>query len=233
MMMSIFNKIKRLLKRNVTDKVDWRQLRSVEPVSRYFGCDRGTPADRYYIEKFLNANRSGIRGAVLEVAESHYSKKFGSGVTKYEVLFVDKTNPDATIVGDLSRPETLPEGVIDCFICTQTFNFIYDFKSAIAGAHRMLKPGGVLLATLAGVSQISRHDMDRWGDYWRFTTASAGRAFGEVFGEGAVETECYGNVLSSVALLEGISLEELTEKELDHKDPDYQVIISVRAVKRS
>ncbi len=230
--MSILSKIKRLLKRNVTDKVDWRQLRSVEPVSRYFGCDRGAPADRYYIEKFLNANRSDIRGAVLEVAESCYSKKFGSGVTKYDVLFVDKTNPDATIIGDLSRPETLPEGVVDCFICTQTFNFIYDFKSAIAGAYRMLKPGGVLLATLAGVSQISRHDMDRWGDYWRFTTASAGRAFGEVFGAGAVETECYGNVLSAVALLEGISLEELTEKELDHKDPDYQVIISVRAVKR-
>lgn len=227
--MSVIDKIKKILKRNLTHRAGWRDLRSVEPVSRYFGCDRGTPVDRYYIEKFLQKNASAIKGSVLEVADSHYSKKFGTAVRAYEVLHVDASNPSATIVGDLSRPDTLPEGCVDCFICTQTFNFIYDFKAAIAGARRVLKPGGVLLATLAGVSQISRYDMDRWGDYWRFTTASAKRAFGEVFGDGAVEVESFGNVLAAVALLEGISAEELTRPELERADADYQVIITVKA----
>jgi hypothetical protein len=38
-----------------------------------------------------------------------------------------------------------------------------------------LKPGGVLLATVSGISQISRYDMYRWGDYWRFTTLIGGK----------------------------------------------------------
>ena len=226
------DKLKKIIKRNITDRVSWRNLRGLKPVSNYFGCDRGTPVDRYYIEKFLNKNRAHIKGTVLEVADSFYCKKFDSGVSRFEILYIDKTNAAATIIGDLSRPETLPQECIDCFICTQTFNFIYDFKSAIKGAYKLLSPNGVLLATLAGISQISRYDMERWGDYWRFTTKSAHKAFSEIFGESNIDINCDGNVLAAIALLEGISQEELTTDELDYKDNDYQVIITVKAIKR-
>ena len=64
---------------------------------------------------------------------------------------------------------------------TQTLLVIFDFRAAIANCYRALKPGGVLLATFPGISQISRYDMDRWGDYWRFTDLSARRLFEEVF----------------------------------------------------
>jgi len=37
--------------------------------------------------------------------------------------------------------------------------------------------------------------------------------------------------LSSIAFLEGISAEELTRKELDCEDPNYQIIIAIRIVK--
>jgi hypothetical protein len=87
------------------------------------------------------------------------------------------------------------------------------------------------MATVAGISQISRYDMDRWGDYWRFTSLSALRAFQEVFGEGKVKVESYGNVLSSIAFLEGISAEELSKEELDYKDDDYQMLICIIAKK--
>lgn len=230
--MAIIDELKKIVKRKLTRKVDWMNLRSVEPVSKYFGFERGVPIDRYYIEKFLSENRGLIKGSVLEVADSSYTKKFDGGVEKFEVLYVDDTNLQATIIGDLSRPETLPECVIDCFICTQTFNFIYDFKSAIKGAHKLLKPGGTLLATCSGISQISRYDMDRWGDYWRFTTSSARLAFGEAFGGNNLEVKSYGNVLASVAFLEGMACEELNKEELDFKDDDYQMIISVKALKR-
>ena len=36
---------------------------------------------------------------------------------------------------------------LDCLIVTQTFQLIYDIKSAIANCYAALKPGGVLLAT--------------------------------------------------------------------------------------
>src|SRR5690606_21146532 len=104
---------------------------------------------------------------------------------RYEVLHVEKTG-SATIVGDLSAPGTLPESVVDCFIATQTFNFIFDFQKAIEGAHRLLKPGGVLLATVGGISPISRYDADRWGHYWSFYPQGIEKAMQRVFGDNQV-----------------------------------------------
>ena len=213
-------------------KPQWHNLRTVQPISRVFGFDRGTPIDRVYIENFLEKNKNLIKGVVCEIAEDTYSKKFGANVEKYEILHYTKDNKKATIIGDLTNTTTLPEAIIDCFILTQTLNFIYDFKAAIKGIYHMLKPGGIALITVGGLSQISRYDYNRWGDYWRFTDLSIKKAFEEVFGEGNVEVETYGNVLSAIAFLHGISAEELTEDELFYKDEDYQVIICIKAVKR-
>lgn len=206
--------------------------RRLTPVSRVFGLDRGMPIDRYYIERFLERHAVHIRGRVLEVAGSHYSRKFGAGrVERYEVLHASADNAQATIVGDLADWGRLPAGVIDCFICTQTFNFIFDVRSAVEGTRHLLKPGGVLLATVAGLCQISRYDMERWGDYWRFTTASVNRIFAEVFGPGVV-VEAHGNLLAAKALLDGWAVEDVPERSLlDERDEDYQVVITVVARK--
>lgn len=211
-------------------KVDWCNLRSVKPISRGFGFKRGTPVDRVYIEDFLSKNKENIQGTVLEIADSTYSKKFGTNVSKYEILHIEDKE-GVTIVSDLSKPETLPENAVDCFICTQTLNFIYPFKDAIVSIHRILKPGGIALVTVSGISQISRYDADRWGDYWRFNTMSMKRAFSEVFGEKNVIVDYYGNVLTATAILQGISAEELKYDELMYKDKDYQVTITVMATK--
>jgi hypothetical protein len=226
---------KSALKQNINRlffSVRWHRLRSIKPVSSVFGIDRGYPIDRYYIESFLQKNSEHIRGTVLEIAEDTYSKKFGGEkLLQSEILHFSNDNPKATIVGDLSNINTLPAETMDCFICTQTFQFIYDFKEGIRGAHHLLKKGGILLATVPGISQISRYDMDRWGDYWRFTNLSALRSFEEVFGTNNVEVDFYGNVLSSLAFLEGISVEELSPQELNYKDKDYQMLITIVARK--
>lgn len=211
--------------------VKWHNLRVTKPVSTVFGFDRGTPVDRYYIEKFLRENSVHIKGRVLEIENSTYSKKFGTAVTQFDVLHYTDNNSSATIIGDLTKKETLPEGAVDCFICTQTFNFIYDFKEGIKGAYHLLKKDGRLLVTLAGVCQISQYDMKRWGDFWRFTTRSAEEAFGEVFGKENIKVGSFGNVLTSVGLLHGISSEEFTSEELDFRDDTYQVIITIVAKK--
>jgi len=201
-----------------------------EPVSRLFGLDRGTPVDRYYIERFIEPKRDLIRGRVLEVGDSSYSKRFGSNVERFEVLHaVD--DGSGTIVGDLTDCSTLPENAMDCFICTQTFNFIFEVQKAVQGAHHLLKPGGVLLASVAGISQISRYDMERWGDYWRFTDASLKKLFTAVF-KGGVEVESHGNVLAACSFLQGVVVEDLPDRSLlDRKDPDYQLLLTVVAKK--
>jgi SAM-dependent methyltransferase len=140
-------------------------------------------------------------------------------------------NPQATLVGDLSTGEGVPQDAFDCIILTQTLPFIFDVKGAIQHSYAALKPGGVLLVTIPGISQISRHDMDNWGDYWRFTTLSAGRLFAECFPPDHVAVEAHGNLLVATAFLQGLVTEELTRRELDHHDPDFELIITVRAVK--
>jgi hypothetical protein len=52
-----------------------------------------------------------------------------------------------------------------------------------------------------------------------------------VFPPELVSVAPYGNVLSAIAFLHGLAAEELRPEELDHHDPDYQVLIAVRAVK--
>jgi hypothetical protein len=204
---------------------------SIEPVGRSFGRDRGTPIDRYYIERFLDRNRDLIRGKVLEIAENTYSQRFGgAAVTNYEILHV-VDHPNATIVGDLTNSATLPADCIDCFICTQTFNFIYDFRSAIHGAHHLLAPGGVMLATVSGISQISAGDAGQWGDYWRFTPQSTKRAFEDIFGQGNVTVDFDGNCLAATSLLRGLALEEMDRSKLDVKDAEYPITITVIARK--
>lgn len=203
------------------------------PVSSTFGLDRGTPIDRYYIDAFLSCNSKHITGNVLEVAESNYSIKYGENVNKYLIINPVGVDDNTNVVGDLTNMSTLPAELIDCFICTQTFNFIYDLEKAVAGAYHLLKPGGVLLATVAGLCQVSRYDMDRWGDYWRFTTASVQRAFGQVFEEN-LDVRSYGNVLAACAILQGIAVEDLPNPTLlDDNDPDYQVVIAIIARKPS
>src|SRR5438105_15710258 len=96
-----------------SNRAEWHKLRSLQPYSSVFGFDRGLPVDRYYIEKFLSENKSHIKGAVLEIAESTYSKKFGQGVMKFEVLHNDAAFKGATITGDLSNPASLPENIAD------------------------------------------------------------------------------------------------------------------------
>ena len=41
----------------------------------------------------------------------------------------------------------------------------------------------------------------------------------------------HGNVLTSVSSLLGLASEDLKKRELDYVDPDYEQLITVRAVK--
>jgi hypothetical protein len=205
----------------------------VTPVSRRFGWDRGgLPIDRYYIEQFLVRHRGDLKGRLLEFRDDTYARRFGGdGVTRVDVLHPTAGHPHATIVADLTRTEELPCEAFDCVILTQVLPFIFDVPAAIRGLHRMLRPGGVVLGTMPGISHIIRYDMDRWGDYWRFTSLTARRLFEREFGEGMVEVEAHGNVLAATSFLYGLATSELRPEELDQADRDYEVLITVRAVK--
>jgi SAM-dependent methyltransferase len=212
--------------------VRFGNLRRLKPISSDYGNSRGLEIDRYYIEKFLSEHASDIRGHVLEIKHNAYTRRYGGDrVTKSDVLHPVEGNPDATLVADLTRADHLPSNVFDAIIFTQTLQVIYDIQTVIATLHRILKPGGVLLATASGMAQLSLEDFDKWGEYWRFTSLSARLLFEEAFQAGNVTVYPYGNVLAAISFLEGLAVEDLKKKELDAVDRSYEVLIAIRAVK--
>ena len=213
--------------------IDLGDLGGLAPVSRDWGFDRGTPIDRMYIGRFLAAHAEDIHGRVLDISNDIYTRRYGGDrVTRSDVLHPCEGNPRATIIADLAQPAPALEGQFDCIICTQTLQLIYEARNAVTQLHRWLKPGGTLLATVPGISQISREDMQQTGDYWRFTDTAVRRMFGEEFGEASVEVQALGNVLASTAFLQGIAAEELAEDALLEHDPQFQMLLTVRAVRR-
>jgi SAM-dependent methyltransferase len=233
--MPMLDRVLRKLKkpaRRILRATDWGGFRSLEPKSRQYGTDRGTAIDRHYIETFLAAHASDVRGVVLEVASDAYARRFGGArLERTEVVSI-VAGPGVTIVGDLQSAATLPANTYDCIILTQTLCFIYDAKAALQTCYSALKPGGVLLLTIPGICQISSFDDELTGDYWRFTTGSVHRMLSEIFPtKENITVRAYGNVLAAVAFLHGVAKEEVTAAELDHYDRDYQLIIAARAVK--
>lgn len=218
--------------KNIQNSVNWGDLRRVVPISRSFGLDRGLPIDRYYIEKFLKERSRDIRGRVMEIGSADYTRKFGgNNVIKADVLHAVAGNPDATIIGDLATGKGVPPDTFDCVILTQTLHCIYDIRSAIRTCYSALKHDGVLLATIPGISQISRYDMDKWGDYWRITCLTAQKMFTEVFKPEKINISAFGNVLTAISFMHGLAAEELKTKELEYRDQDYELVITIKAQK--
>lgn len=212
-------------------QLNFGNLRQVTPISSKFGFDRGRPIDRYYVENFLARQANDIRGRVLEIKNDSYTQRYGGDrVTISDVLDVDEDNLQATIIADLTRADHVPSNAFDCIIFTQTLQLIYDMRSAIQTLYRVLKPGGVLLATVPGISQISYEDCSDWW-CWAFTQLSVRRLLTESFPEENIGVEAHGNVLAAIAFLHGLAAKELHREELDYRDPDYEVLITLRAVK--
>jgi SAM-dependent methyltransferase len=214
-------------------QLDFGSLRRLTPVSDVWGLDRGNPIDRYYIDSFLERHSSDIRGRVLEINDPRYTRRFGGDrVERSDVLHPAPGNPEATVVADLADAPQIADDSFDCIICTQTLLFVYDVAAAFRTLHRILAPGGVVFVTVPGICRITQVDRDVFGDWWRFSSQSVRRLFGEAFDPSWLTVESHGNVLAAAASLYGVAAEELTADELDHRDPDFEVVVLARAEKR-
>jgi SAM-dependent methyltransferase len=226
------------MRRAVTRRVAPAEATALRPASDIWGLDRGTPIEVHYIREFLRAHAADIRGRVLEVGDRRYTTELGRAVERSDVLNLRPGNPEATIVGDLSTGEGIPESAFDCLIVTNTLLLIYDVSAAVRGCYRALRPGGVLLAHFTGIARRAYDPRDPdWGppgwhgagDLWRFTSTAARRLCEEAFPPDRVEVTTYGSVRTATASLYGLAAEELAATELAAHDPRYELAIMVRA----
>lgn len=214
--------------------VDFGGLRRLSPISAIFGQDRDLMTiERYYIEQFLERHSADIKGRVLEMGDPAYIRKFGGGnVTQEDVLNYVEGNPNATIVADLTDAPHIADNSFDCIIITQTLQMIFEVDKAIATLERILKPGGVVLCTSHGMTRVARREgVDDWGEYWHFTSQSKKRLFRAAFESENVEVSTVGNIFTCICNLHGLGAGEIDQSELDSHDPNYEMLVMVRAVK--
>jgi SAM-dependent methyltransferase len=210
---------------------DLGDLRRTTPFSTW-GASRGGSIARVYVAEFIEQHADDIRGRALEIAGDEYIRKYGTGVSSVDVLDVLTDNPKATIVADLAEAPNIADNTFDCVLVTQVLSWIYDARSALRTVQRILRPGGVLLATTPGIARIAPVESELFGEWWHFTSMSAKRVTEEVFGEGNVEVESFGNVLAAAGSLYGLGSYDLAPEELAVRDPAFELVVAIRAVKR-
>jgi SAM-dependent methyltransferase len=204
-------------------RVSWGNLRRTRPFSSDFGFDRGTPIDRYYVLKFMERHRQRISGDVLEIQQTGYTRMFARNLRRSHSVDIDPQH-GTTYVCDLAHSEgILASDTYDCFLMPNTLNHLRELELCLANALRVLKPGGVILATVATLVPLTPNFLD----YWRLTPAGWKDVTARVWPQCSVGLQVYGNVLSTAAAMMGVASEELTPEELDVEDPRYPVLVGM------
>lgn len=206
---------------------------STTPISRRFGTERGTPIDRFYIERFLKNNEEIIQGDVLEIEDNTYTIQFG-GAKVSNMLIMDVSSKDEGITfrGNLETGEGILDGIADCFILTQTLMYIFDLKKAVHNISRLLKKDGKVLITCSGISQNSMRCMDNYGCYFNFNQNALVRIFEDEEELHIIDSGSYGNVKTVTAHLNGLCCEDLKKEDFEDNDKYYPLIVYVVVEKK-
>jgi peptidoglycan/xylan/chitin deacetylase (PgdA/CDA1 family)/SAM-dependent methyltransferase len=212
----------------------WARYRlgtGLAPLSVLSGNERGLPLHRYYIDRFFGEFRGDIRGRVLEFQNDQYASRFGgANIQRLDILHKEGSGHSkrATIVADLTRPNNIPSDYYDCIICTRVLHIVRDLPAMLAEMHRILRPGGVLLAAVPMTDMIEPW----WHELWRFTPEGFQELTAGTFGSGNVQIRAYGNSLIAAAAMRGLTAEEFSRRELDALDDRFAIEVCARAVKR-
>ncbi|MFA6095236.1 MAG: class I SAM-dependent methyltransferase [Candidatus Paceibacterota bacterium] len=105
-----------------------------------------------------------VRGKVLDVGAgpTAWAKKmFGKSL---EVITFDQSG-EVDVHGDLLAAP-FPDNSFDCIFCFETIEHVKDPFKAVSEMRRMLKPGGMLVASTPFIHELHGED---YGDYWRIT----------------------------------------------------------------
>jgi SAM-dependent methyltransferase len=143
------------------------------------------------------------------------------------VLDLSAENPHATIVADMTKPNSLPSDTFDCIVCVHVLHLVYEADVFAKELHRLLAPGGTLLLAVPGTSMI---DPD-WTEYRRWTGLGVQTLLGQFFRPSDIVVETYGNSLAAAAEMRGLASDEIAPWELNAKDDLFQVEVCGLAVK--
>lgn len=202
------------------------------------GRAAGLSVIRYYWTEFLLRHRTDIRGRALEIGETTTIRHFGgSAVTEAHALDLAAHSHEVKVVADLSRADAIPGEQYDCFVNQFTTAVIFDIRSALYHAVRLLKPDGTLLINFWCLDYYLHRGLDMGtGEplymYHWFTPIQVEQLLRDI-GLSAADfhLQTYGNLLTRMAFLLNVPARELTCQELDHQDPGQPLLICARIVR--
>jgi len=213
-----------------------------QPLSQAWGLERGLPIHRYYFTQFLEDSATAIRGHCLEFQKDSYACRFGGpSVTKSDILHLDHSVPNATIIAELTKYYENPDDCFDCIICTHELQYTFELDKAVSELYRILKPGGTLLVAnpYINVCDAPPYESPPWIPFrrdgiviWRLTPEGLSAVLDKVFGGENVTIRTYGNSLTAAGGLRGLTAHEFTDSELNFHDPRFPVVVCARATKQ-
>jgi SAM-dependent methyltransferase len=205
--------------------LDWGNLRTITPICHLMGFTRGTPIDRYYLDRFVEAIRADVSGDVVEVGGlPHNQGLYGfERATRYRIMELEAA-PGIDVVGDVHDPTCIEANSLDGLVIFNVLEHCHAPWLAAENIHRWLKPGGRCFCMVPNAQRLH----GRPHDYWR-PLPNAMKMLFRSFAK--LELYVYGNPLTVVASLYGVAAEELTAEELDARHPDYPVCTCIVATK--
>jgi len=196
---------------------DFGDFDRLSPACLDFGFSRGTPLDRYYLNKFVAESRDLVVGSVLEIGGQKGSHElYGfKNATSYVTMSIDSSDADITTdAHDASA--ALPESYDSIII----FNVLEHCRRPwviASNIYSWLKPGGRVFVMIPNMQRIHEGP----GDYWRILPEGLRSIFNQFNVEKLVT---YGNLFTSIAALSGVSSEEIPTGDKDSLDTDYPTI---------
>ncbi|MBW4509143.1 MAG: class I SAM-dependent methyltransferase [Scytonematopsis contorta HA4267-MV1] len=198
-------------------KLNWGDLRRGEPFCNEFGFERGTPIDRYYLDKFIGSIRHQVKGKVVEIggALSNRGEYGFENVSTYDAVDLLES-PLVNICGDVHESNLLKPGYYDTILLFNVLEHCHTPQKVVDNIQNWLVPSGYCMAIVPNAQRIHNNP----GDYWRILPDGMKTLF-QNFDE--VQVTTYGNPTSLIASYMGIAAEELTPDELDQSHPLYPV----------
>ncbi|WP_169221635.1 methyltransferase domain-containing protein [Brasilonema sp. UFV-L1] len=205
--------------------LDWGDLKRRFPICHKFGFTRGTPVDRYYLDKFISEIRHQVVGSVLEIGGVLLNKEIYqlSVATEYQTLDL-VSRPGVTVVGDAHDSTIIMPESLDTVLVFNVLEHCHNPWVVVQNIYSWLRVGGKCFCMVPSAQKL--HSLPK--DYWRPLPDGMKQLFQD-FSESNLHI--YGNPLTVLASFMGVAAEELSPQDLDDFHPDYPVATCIAALK--
>lgn len=205
--------------------LNWGDLRRGKPFCNEFGFERGTPIDRYYLDKFISSIRHLVKGKVVEIggALSNREQYGFENTSTYDAVDL-LSSPFVNICGDIHESNLLKPDYYDTILLFNVLEHCHTPQKVVDNIHNWLASSGYCLAIVPNAQRIHNNP----GDYWRILPDGMKTLF-QNFAK--VQVTTYGSPTSLIASYMGIAAQELTHDELTEINPLYPVTTCLVAQK--